>query len=80
MEPTLPRKRRAKSIIKAQNSVVGVVDRSAVLALVEQLEANASSHDSSLSDEELKSQALEVAYDEDVSAWCDAIAQVMQQH
>ncbi|KJH70086.1 hypothetical protein [Aliterella atlantica] len=80
MEPALPRKRRVSTLPKARDSVAGVVDKSAVLAMVEQLEANAFSSDSSLSDEELKSRALEVAYDEDISAWCDAIAQAMQQH
>lgn len=77
MEPALPRKSRAKSTIKARDSVAGVVNKSAVLAMVEQLEANVSNYNSSLSDD---GQALEVAYDEDISAWCDAIAYVIQQH
>lgn len=80
MEPALPRKSRAKSTIKARDSVAGVVDKSAVLAMVEQLEANASSHDSCLSDEELKRKALSVAHDEDVFGWRDAISSWMQQH
>jgi len=80
MEPNPPRKRRAKSTIKARDSVIGVVDKSAVLAMVEQLEANASSDDSSLSDPERLRQALSVAHNEDVFTWCDAIAHWMQQH
>lgn len=80
MEPALPRKRRARAVPKARDSVAGVVNKSAVLAMVEQLEANASTSDSSLSDEERKRQALSVAHDEDVFAWRDAISQVMQQH
>lgn len=80
MEPALPRKRRAKSTIKARDSVAGVVEKSAVLAMVEQLEANNSSHDFSLSDEERLYQSLSVAHDEDISAWQQAIAHWMQQH
>lgn len=81
MEPAPPRLRRAKSTIKARDSVAGVVDKSAVLAMVEQLEASSSSDDdSSWSDAERKCLALSVAHDEDVSAWCNAISQVMQQH
>lgn len=81
MAPALPRKSRASKVPKAHDSVAGVVDKSAVLAMVEQLEANASSYDdSSLSDAERKCLALEVAHDEDVSAWCEAIAHWMQQH
>ncbi len=77
MEPILPRKRRAKSTSKAYGSVAGVVDKSTVLAMVEQLQADASSHDSSLSDEERIRQALSIAHDEDVFGWRDAISQVM---
>lgn len=80
MEPALPRKRRARTVLKAQDSIAGVVDKSAILAMVEQLEAGTSTSDLSLSDEERKRQALSVAHDEDVFAWCDAIFQVMQQH
>lgn len=80
MEPALPRKCRAKSTIKARDSVAGVVDKFAVLAMVEHLEANASSSDSSLSDPERKCLALSVAHDEDISAWCKAISSWMQQH
>lgn len=80
MEPNPPRKRRAKSTIKARDCVIGVVDKSAVLAMVGQLESNASSDDSSLSDPERLRQALSIAPNEDVFTWCDAIAHWMQQH
>lgn len=80
MEPALPRKSRARTVPKARDSVAGVVDKSAVLAMVEQLEANASTSDLRLSDEERKRQALEVAHDEDVFGWCSAISFWMQQH
>ncbi len=78
MEPALPRLRRTKSGFKARDSVAGVVSKSAVLAMVEQLEANTSSDDSSLSDPERLRQALSVAHDEDVFGWRDAITYWMQ--
>ena len=79
--PLPPRKRRAKTIPKAQDSVAGVVDKSAVLAMVEQLEA-LSFVDSELplSDEEHKQLALDFAHDEDIFAWCQAITQWIKQH
>jgi len=73
--PLLPRKRRAKAISKAQDSVVSVVDKSAVLAMIEQLDALSQIHDElPLSDEEHKQLALDFAHDEDIFAWCQAIA------
>ncbi len=79
--PLLPRKRRAKTISKAQDSVVSVVDKSAVLAMIEQLDALSQIHDElPLSDEEHKQLALDFAHDEDIFAWCQAIASWIEQH
>ncbi len=85
MEPLLPRKSRTKSVTpkaqKAQDSVVGVVDKSAVLAMVESLEALCQIDDElPLSDEERKQVALDFAHDEDIFAWCQAITQWITQH
>ena len=75
------RKRRAKKTLKAQDSVVGVVDKSAVLAMVEQLEAlSLVDSELPLSDEEHKQLALDFAHDEDIFAWCEAIALWIEQH
>ena len=70
MEPLPPRKRRAKTTLKAQDSVVGVVDKSAVLAMIEQLEALSpiDNNELPLSDEERKQLALDFAHDEDIFA------------
>ncbi len=79
--PLLPRERRAKTIPKAQDSVAGVVDKSAVLAMVEQLEAlSLVDNELSLSDDERKQLALDFAHDEDIFAWCHAIASWIGQH
>ena len=79
--PLLPRKRRAKTISKAQDSVVSVVDKSAVLAMIEQLDALSQIHDElPLSDEEHKQLALDFAHDEDIFSWCQAIALWIEQH
>ncbi len=81
MESLPPRKRRAKSTtLKAQGSVVGVVNKSAVLAMVEQLEAENPSSELPLSDEQQKQLALSIAHDEDIFTWCNAIAHWLQQH
>ena len=67
----------------AQDSVAGVVDKSAVLAMVEQLEALEAENFTSglpLSDEEHKQLALDFAHDEDILGWCQAIAQWIGQH
>jgi len=75
MEPLPPRKRRANTTPKAQDSLVGVVDKSAVLAMIEQLDAfSLLDNELPLSDEEHKQLALDFAHDEDIFAWCQAIA------
>ena len=81
MEPLPPRKRRAKTTLKAQDSVVSVVDKSAVLAMVEQMEAlSLLDNELPLSDEEHKQLGLDFAHDEDIFAWCQAIALWIEQH
>ena len=81
MEPLPLRKRRAKTALKAQDSVVGVVDKSAVLAMIEQLDAlSLLDNELPLSDEEHKQLALDFAHDEDIFAWCQAIALWINQH
>ncbi len=81
MESLPPRKRRAKSTtLKAQGSVVGLVDKSAVLAMVDQLEAEDCSRELPLSDEQQKQLALSIAHDEDIPKWQNAIAHWMRQH
>ncbi|PSB24401.1 hypothetical protein, partial [Chlorogloea sp. CCALA 695] len=81
MEPLPPRKRRAKTTLKAQDSVVSVVDKSAVLAMIEQLNAlSLLDNELPLSDEEHKQLALDFAHDEDIFAWCQAIALWIEQH
>lgn len=79
-EPLPPRKRRAKTTFKAQGSVVGLVDKSAVLAMVEQLETLSLLDELPLSDEERKQVALNFAHDEDIFAWCQASTLWMKQH
>ncbi|MBD2054623.1 hypothetical protein H6F88_01020 [Oculatella sp. FACHB-28] len=74
MEPTparKPRTKRAKSSGTEEGSIAATVDKAAVLAMVEQLEAAAV-------EEERKQQVLTVAYDENVSQWTEAIAQGLQ--
>ncbi len=78
--PNPPRKRRAKTTPKAQDSVIGVVDKSAVLAMVEQLEAENSVSGLPLSEEQQKQLALDFAHTEDILAWCQAIALWIEQH
>jgi hypothetical protein len=79
--PALPRKCRAKSVTsKPQGSVVSMVDKSAALAMVEQLEAENSISGLPLSDEQQKQLALAVAHDEDILGWCQAIAHWIEQH
>ena len=81
MEPLPLRKRRAKTTLKAQDSVVSVVDKSAVLAMIEQLDAlSLLDHELPLSDEEHKQLALDFAHDENIFAWCQAIASWIGQH
>lgn len=74
IEPTparKPRTRRAKSNGTEEGSVAATVDKAAVLAMVEQLEAAAV-------EEERKQQVLAIAHDENVSQWVEAIAQGLQ--
>ena len=80
--PLPPRKRRAKTTLKAQDSVVSVVDKSAVLAMIEQLDALSpiDNNQLPLSDEEHKQLALDFAHDEDIFSWCQAIALWIEQH
>ncbi|WP_206756484.1 hypothetical protein [Oculatella sp. FACHB-28] len=75
MEPTparKPRTRRAQSSGTEEGSIVATVDKAAVLAMVEQLEAEA------IFEEERKQQVLAIAYEENVSQWTEAIAQGLQ--
>ncbi len=72
MEPTTPRKsrtKRGKSAETEAGSVVATVDKAALLAMVDQLESEAAL------EAERKQQVLQIAHDEDVSRWIEAIAQ-----
>lgn len=66
--------RHSKPIFKGEASVVAVVDRSAVLALVEQLEAESPLVNENLTDEQKKQLALTAAHDENILSWSEAIA------
>lgn len=80
IEPAPPRAhRRSKSTSKAETSVAAVVDKSAVLAMIEQLEAESQASELPLSDEQKKQLALAAAHDENVSTWKKVIALWMQQ-
>lgn len=70
--------RNSKSKPKAESSVAVVVDKSAVLAMVEQMDAESPPVDETLSDEQKKQLALAAAHDEDISVWQSAIAHFMQ--
>lgn len=75
MEPTPPRKhrtKRAKSDGIGEDSIAASVDKAALLAMVDQLEAEVAI------EEERKQQILEIAHDENVSQWIEAIAQWLQ--
>ena len=72
MEPVPPRKRRTKRIKPTaiqEGSIVALVDKTAVLALVEQLEMEAETH---------KERVLAIASDEDVTRWTSEIARWLQ--
>jgi hypothetical protein len=72
MEPTPPRKSRTKRVNSAETeegSVVAAVDKAVLLAMVDQLESEAAL------EEERKQQVLQIAHNEDVSRWIEAIAQ-----
>ncbi|MDZ4877864.1 MAG: hypothetical protein CLLPBCKN_007299 [Chroococcidiopsis cubana SAG 39.79] len=66
-----PQNRQPPTAIATNNSLVGQVDKSAVLAMVEQLEADDTSI---LSDVEQKELILALAHTEDISAETSAIA------
>jgi hypothetical protein len=72
MEPALPRKKRTPSTRPVDGSIVGTVDKAAVLAMVEQLEAEA------VAEEVRVQQVLAIAHDENVSSWIAAIAAWLQ--
>lgn len=80
IKPAPPRApRRSKSNSKAETSVAAVVDKSAVLAMVEQMDAESYTSELPMSDEQKKQLALAAAHNEDISTWKKAIAQWMQQ-
>lgn len=71
MELTPPRKSRAKRVQSTQveeGSIVGTVDKVALLAMVDQLE----------SEEIQREQVLAIADDEDLTRWVEAISQSLQ--
>jgi hypothetical protein len=79
IEPPPPRvHRRLKSNAKVESSVAGVVDRSVVLTMMEQMEAESQASELPMSDEQKKQLALASAHDEDISAWSQEIAHQMQ--
>lgn len=70
MEPAPPRQRRTKSTGKPEGSIAAPVDKAAVLAMVDQLEAT---------DAETRKQfVMEIAHSEDVTQWAAAITQWLQ--
>lgn len=70
MEPTPPRQRRTKLTGKPEGSIAAPVEKAAVLAMVDQLEAE---------DEAAQKQSvLAIAHSEDVTQWAAAIAHWMQ--
>jgi hypothetical protein len=62
MEPAPLRKQRSKRETRQEGSIVAAVEKAAVLAMVDQMEA-----------EVLKEEVLAIAYNENVSAWIEAI-------
>ncbi|MCY7273440.1 MAG: hypothetical protein LH702_06765 [Phormidesmis sp. CAN_BIN44] len=70
MEPAPVRKRRTKSTSKPEGSISAPVDKAAVLAMVEQLEAD--------HEEAQRLAGLAIAHSEDVTGWTEAIAQWLQ--
>ncbi len=70
LEPAPVRKRRTKSTSTPEGSIAAPVDKAAVLAMVDQMEA---------AHEETQKQAvLAIAYSENVTRWTEAIAQWLQ--
>lgn len=75
MEPTPPRKprtKRVKLVETEEGSIVASVDKAALLAMVDQLEAEAAV------EKERKQQILGIAHDENVSQWIEAITHWLQ--
>lgn len=72
MERRPARKQRVKSPQKPEGSIVAPVDKAAVLAMVEQLEAAAAD------EAERHQEVWATAHDEDVSYWTEAIDQRLQ--
>jgi hypothetical protein len=70
MEPARPRQQRTKLNSQIEGSIVAPVEKAAVLAMVDQLEAN--------DEEAQKQQVLAIAHVEDVTGWTEAIAQWLQ--
>ena len=67
MEPAPVRKRRVKATSKPEGSIAAPVEKAAVLAMVKQLEAEAT-----------QQQVLDVTHSEDVTGWAKAIALGLQ--
>ena len=70
LEPPPVRKRRTKSTRKPEGSIAAPVDKAAVLAMVDQLEAD--------HEETQKQAVLSIAHSEDVTGWTEAIARWLQ--
>ena len=68
MEPAPPRKRRSKRETRQEGSIVAEVEKAAVLAMVDQMEAEAMR----------KEEVLAIAHDENVTAWIKAIKDWLQ--
>lgn len=66
--PRMPRSKRAKATEAEPGSIAAPVEKTAVLALVDQLEAEALRME----------QVLTIAHDENGSAWIEAISQALQ--
>lgn len=68
MEPAPPRKQRSRREDRQEGSIVAEVEKAAVLAMVDQMEAEAVR----------KEEVLAIAHDENVSAWIEAISQSLR--
>ncbi|MEP0872788.1 hypothetical protein NDA01_23495 [Trichocoleus desertorum AS-A10] len=66
MEPAPPRKQRSKGKSRQEGSIVAEVEREAVLAMVDQMEAVK------------KEEVLAISYPEDVAGWTAAISEWLQ--
>lgn len=74
MEPAPPRKQRTRRETRQEGSIVAAVEKEAVLAMVDQMEA--AKKEKELAHPE--GSALLCTHDENVSAWIEAIAQVLE--